>query len=403
MALKKRKILIPVAIIAFAIVVLMILGSMRPDPVQEGPQRLPVLVEYQEVEFETVQFEVLAQGNVMPRFQTQLAVEVSGRIVEVSPKFAAGGFFREGEELLKVDPFDYETALEEAKANLARAEAAVAEERARGQVAEAEWRSIEAGEAPELGLRRPQLASELANLRSAEARLSQAQRNLERTSVKAPFDGILQARNVNLGQFVPTNTVVGTLFGTNIAEIRLPLSDFDLSLINAPTGMLNPGDEQPEYPQVTLRAEVSGSAFEWHGELVRTEGVIDTGSRVTFGVVEIRDPYNRQSQQHAVPLTFGRFVHATIQGVEAGGLIRLPRYAVNSNHQVWIITDDRELQRKDVEVYRIARDTAYVTSGLESGEKVLLTQLDNPIPGLRVRLPEDVEPREREANDGGTE
>ncbi|WP_157980912.1 efflux RND transporter periplasmic adaptor subunit [Aliidiomarina shirensis] len=356
-------------------------------PPQETTERVPVLVEYHLAEPAEVQFTVPGQGNVIARHATQITAEVTGRIAWVSPKFVAGGFFAEGEPLLRIDAFDYETAHEEAKANLARAQASLAEERARGQVAEAEWRSIEAGEIPDLGLRRPQIASELANLQSAQARLAKAERDLERTEIKAPFAGVLQARNVNLGQYISVNTNVGTLFGTDVAEVRIPLSDFDLALVNVPTGR----DSDFVGPDVRLQANIGGRSQEWVGTLVRTEGVVDPDRRVTFAVVQVQDPYNRIEQQHPEPLTFGRFVRAEVKGIKVADLIELPRYAVNSNQQVWVITDENILEQRTVEVYRRNQNSAYISAGLNRGDKVMLTQLENPLNGMKVRTPDDLE------------
>ncbi|MCC5855329.1 MAG: efflux RND transporter periplasmic adaptor subunit [Idiomarina sp.] len=400
MAIRKRMIILPITILVVAVVLASILGGMRQAPVQETPVRPAVLVEYIAVEHKDETFRVPGQGNVMPRFETQLVSEVSGRIASVSPRFVTGGFFREGEVMLTLDRADYESELEEARANLARAQAAVAQERALGRVAESEWRSIEAGEIPELGLRQPQLASELANLRSAEARLNRAERNLERTEIRAPFDAVLQARNVNLGQFISMNTPVAMLYGTEIAEIRLPLTDYDLSFLDREAI----DSETSAGPAVTLRTEVAGQTREWRGALVRTDGILDPTSRVTFAVVEVQDPYNRQGPTHEVPLNFGRFVRAEINGITVSNLAELPRHAVNADGQVWVIDDERILSARSVTVYRADRQSVYISEGLEEGERVMITQLDNPLPGIRVRLPGDpllpVEPEEETDDEG---
>lgn len=388
MAVKKRLIIVPILIITAAILIFMALSSSRPTPPRQGVERLPVLVEYTVIEVGPVRFQVPTQGNVMPRFATQLTAEVGGRINWVSPRFVAGGFFSKGEVLLRIDDFDFRTALEEAKANLARAQAMVAEERARGQVAEAEWRSIQAGEIPELGLRRPQLASELANLQSAQARLAQAERNLERTEIKAPFNGVLQSRNVNLGQFIPANANIGAFFGTDVAEVRVALSEFDLALLPA----IEPGETVDTFPSAILTAEVAGESRQWQGHLIRTEGVIDADSRVTYAVIGVDDPYNLAEDADRSALPFGRFVRMQLQGIEVNDLVELPRYAVTSNQQVWVITPERTLELRDVDIFRRDRNAVYIRSGLAAGELVMLTQLENPLNGLRVRIPGEENP-----------
>ncbi|CUS48695.1 MAG: RND-type efflux system membrane fusion component [Idiomarinaceae bacterium HL-53] len=385
MTVHKRQIILPFVIVVAAVLIANVLGKMRPEPERSQPKRPPVLVEVVEVQKAPQTFVVDAYGTVNPRFQTQLVTEVSGRVVNVAPNFVAGGFFDEGDLLLEIDPSDYEAAYEEAKANLARAQAAVAQERALGRVAEAEWRSIEAGEIPELGLRQPQLASELANLRAAEAQLLRAERNLERTKVRAPFAGLLQAKQVNLGQYVGLGTPVGMFYGTELAEIRVPLTDYDFSFLD----QVLIDSESAAGPAVILRSEVAGEMREWRGNLVRTEGVLDPSSRVTYGVVRVQDPYNRLHSRHESPLQFGRFVTAEIQGISVDGLVEIPRYAVNADGNVWIVTEERLLESRSVTSYRIDEQTVFVASGLENGDRVMTTQLDNPIPGMKVRLPGD--------------
>ncbi|RTE87508.1 MULTISPECIES: efflux RND transporter periplasmic adaptor subunit [Gammaproteobacteria] len=385
MAVHKRQIILPFVIILFALFILVVLSSMRPQPMRGQPPRPAVLVEVVEVEKKDETFVVDGYGTVNPRYQTQIVTEVSGRVVRISEKFVAGGFFQEGEVLLEIDPSDYEANLEDARANVARAQSSLATERALGRVAEAEWRSIEAGEIPELGLRQPQLASELANLRAAEAQLDRAERNLERTVVRAPFSGLLQAKQANLGQYLGVGTSIGMFYGTEVAEVRVPLTDYDLSFLDQQ--MIN--SETSAGPSVSVTAEVAGEFRSWQGHLVRTEGVLDPTSRVIYGVVEIQDPYNREHRTHETPLQFGRFVTANVEGVTVQGLIELPRHAINTNGEVWVVTEERLLERREVVSYRLDEQTVFVSSGLENGELVMTTQLDNPLPGMKVRLPGD--------------
>jgi RND family efflux transporter MFP subunit len=385
----KKRIFLPIIILLLAVLIAIILAASRTAPERGGPERLPVLVNYETVAVADQQFSVASQGAVRPKYDTRLVAEVSGQVVHVSDRFVAGGYFEAGEVLVRIDPSDYEAAKEEAQANLKRAEAAVAEERARGRVAEAEWRSITEGEIPSLGLREPQLASELASLQSAQAQLAQAERNLERTYIRAPFAGVLQSRNVNLGQYVATNTEIGNLLATDVAEIRLPLTETDMAFLDVPTGL------QPDAagPEVTIAAEIAGQRYQWQGSLVRTEGVVESTSQVIYGVVEVRDPYNRKGPTHERVLPFGRFVEADVKGITMPNLIELPRTAVSSAGFVWVITDDEErvLERREVQIERRDRQSVYVSAGLAEGEKVLTTQLDNPITGQRVRITSDVE------------
>jgi hypothetical protein len=150
-----------------------------------------------------------------------------------------------------------------------------------------------------------------------------------------------------------------------------------------------PGDDPSLAPQVQLTSEVSGQQVSWYGRLVRTEGVLDMNSRVVYGVVEVADPYNRSGDSHPQPLRFGRFVQLSIAGKVAQNVYRIPRYALNQDNKVWTVDDDRRLQLKAVEVVRAEANQVYVESGLSNGDKVVLTQLANALPSMKVRLPDD--------------
>lgn len=390
MAFKKRA-LLPPLIILVAIAIVVLLMNLRPQIPMRSMERPAVLVEVQEAQPENINMIVAGQGNVQPKHTTNLVAQVSGQIVEISPNFQNGGFFNEGDVLLRIDPQDYEVALQNAKANLAQAKAALAEESARAQVAREEWESLELGEIPALGLREPQVASAVAAMQSAEAAVAKAQRDLDRTVIRAPFAGLLSNKNVDLGQFINVGSQIGQLMGTETAEIRVPLSDRDLAFLNLPST-----EQTDNFPRVQLRSEVAGVTHTWQGNLVRSEGVLDSNSRVIYGVVEVKDPYNRNGDTHPEILRFGRFVALDIEGLFVENVFRIPRYALTADGNVWLVDEDRRLQRQHVEVLRAEENAVVINEGLKAGDQVVLTQLANALPSMKVRLPGDPLPQQME-------
>lgn len=390
MKLKKRA-FIPPLIILVAIL-LAVLASMAAKPPEKKQQQKPaVMVEVKEVKARDMTFLVDSQGSATPKYSTTLLAEVSGQIVDVADKYNAGGFFKKGETLLQIDPSDYKVAVQQARAQLLQAQAALEEEKARARVAEEEWSQFTEGEAPALGLRKPQLASALAALESAEANLAMAERNLERTTIKAPYDSVLRSKQADLGQFVGAGTQIATLFGTEVAEIRLPLSDLDVTYLNLP-------EESQTEPKVLLESQVSGVDTQWLGKLVRTEGVLDEASRVIYGVVQVEDPYNLNGQTHEEPLRFGRFVQAQVEGQQVTGVMEVPTYAINPDGTVWTVADERKLQKREIEVIRTQANTSIVSEGLKEGDLVVLTQLKNALNGMKVRLEGDPLPEQMETS-----
>lgn len=380
MSPKRIKIILPIVIVVVAIALLLFLGKARQPAEQKEELPIGVLVDAITAQVEDIQYSIRSQGTVQPKLMTSLISEVNGRIIAVSDRFVEGGFFAKGDVLITIEQDDYLTAVKAAEANVARASASLEEEKARVRVAEEEWASFAEGVAPELGLRRPQLARELANVRSAEAELERAVRDLSRTEIKAPFAGMLQSRSVNLGQFVTRGSTLGMVFGTDIAEIRLPLTDHDIAFITLPP------NGNGEYPIVQLSAAIAGQLHQWQGALIRTEGVLDERSRVIYGVVQFNDPYQLLAAEAKEPLRFGRFVQAQVQGVTTQQVVVLPRNLLRPQNQVLLVDAENKLEFRDVVVQRSDDRYSYVANGLQAGDLLTISAMPNPLPGMQVRL-----------------
>ncbi|MBU2114907.1 MAG: efflux RND transporter periplasmic adaptor subunit [Gammaproteobacteria bacterium] len=392
MAAKIIKVLIPVGVVAIAIVAASSLTSMRKPPEKKEEQRQAILVTAQPVEQQDLVYRIESQGTVKPRLETSLVSEVNGRIVEVADNFVEGGFFNAGDLLVRVEQADYLTNVKAAEASLANAQSALEEEKARGRVAEEEWRSFTDGTAPELGLRRPQLAGALANVRSAEAELERAKRDLSRTEIRAPYAGMVRSRAVNLGQFITRGGSVGMIYGTDIAEIRLPITDNDAGFIQLPQSI----DAQFQ-PEVTLTAVVAGAVTQWPAKLVRTEGVLDERSRVIYAVAQVNDPYRRKTPG-ATPLRFGRFVQAQIMGNATTDVVVIPRHLLLAQQQVLVIDTDNQLQFRTVELERSDEQFAYIRSGFLATDRLATSAIANPLAGTLVRIAGEEQPAELAAD-----
>ncbi|WP_199611540.1 efflux RND transporter periplasmic adaptor subunit [Flocculibacter collagenilyticus] len=383
MSPKAKKIVLPILVLVGCVAVaLLFVGSKQP-PEKKEQKKTELLVETVTVEPQDVQFVVKSQGTVKPKIVTDLVSQVNGKVVEVSSKFVEGGFFKKGDILVSIEPADYITNVKSAEANLARAKASLEEEKARAKVAQKEWINFMEGNAPDLYLRKPQLARELANVRSAEAELERAERDLKRTKIRAPFDGMVKGKTADLGRFVSTGTNLATLYGTEVAEIRLSIPDNDLAYLTLPT--FNDGSMPVN---VTLSALVAGKIKTWQAKLVRSEGVIDEKSRVVYAVAQINDPYgrNKQSGNQKSELQFGRFVSAEIEGNTAENIVMIPRIALKQDSTVLIATPDNMVSIKSVDVVKTNVTHAYITSGIPAGSQVITTSIPNPMEGMLVKL-----------------
>jgi len=311
--------------------------------------------------------------------------EVNGRIIEVSPSFIVGGFVSKDDVLLRIDPRDYETNLLRAEASVKSAQSNLAQETGRAKVAEQEWKKTvrtkqRTQASKDLYLRKPQLDQALAQMLAAQADLNTARDNLERTSIRAPYDALIRTKHSELGQFVAAGTPLADLFSVEYAEVRLPIPQNKLDYLDLP----ELGTVQNGSP-VDLYTEVGGQVKHWNAYLHHTEGVFDARSRVLFSVARIEDPYGFQ-HPHPEPLRIGTFVNASIQGKELVDIVRLPRYIIRAGNNVWVIDETGLLRTRNVTLLRTGGDFVYVSAGLNDGELVSLTTLDNSFEGAEVRI-----------------
>ncbi|MDP2560054.1 efflux RND transporter periplasmic adaptor subunit [Psychrobium sp. 1_MG-2023] len=367
------RVLIPVLILLFFVIVAGAISSMKQQPEKKEQEVKAPLIDTYTVELKDQPLSLNSYGVLRPKHQTQIIAEVSGRIISVSERFASGGIAKKGTVLAQIDPSDYQAALIEAQANLVRAQAALQEEIARGKVAEVEWKQEKSILPPELGLRKPQLAREQANVRSAEALLARAERNLERTKVVAPYDALINQRQIDLGQFITTGAGLGSISSINHGEIRLPVSNEDYAFLV----------QNSETQTITLHREERGKIIEWSAKLIRDEGVIDEDSRMVHLVAEVENPYQQQPK-----LKFGTFLKAQMQSQVLKNIAVIPSYLYRDG-KVSIIDSDNILRERPVTLYKRDKNNVYISAGLNQGDLIAVTKIEHLYDGMPVRLSTD--------------
>ena len=372
----KKQIILPIVVLGLGIGALAGISALKKPPEEKPALDTTPLVSVEEIQFQPMMFNVSSYGVVNPKYNTNLVSQVMGEITYLSDSFVKGGFVKAGDILAKIDASDYEADLLDAQASIASAKAALVQERANVKVAETEWAQISNGTPTDLSLRKPQLAQEIAKLKSAEAGLHRAQRNLERTVIRAPYDSLVSSREVGLGSYVSKGTPLGALLSTDIAEVRLPLADKEIQYLEA----------KGVNATVELIGNFAGSKQEWIGKIVRSEGVVDSKSRMTYLVAEIVDPYGLKADKRE--LRYGTYVTANISGASAGEVTIVPRHLI-VNGQVAIMDDEKLLRYIDVTMLRQEGSKVVISDGLENGMKLITSALDYPIEGMKLALPED--------------
>jgi len=378
---------LPVAIIGAAVVISIAMNLLKPPPLKAESPDTALVVKTQLLQAADANLSVQSQGTVLPRTRTLLTSEVSGTVLQVSPQFVVGGTFKAGDLLLQIDPTDYKVALQRAKANLISMNAQLTFERARATQAEKEWAMTgrPAEEAPLLALRKPYLEEARANVLQAEAEVTQAQLKLERTAIRVPYTGMVSTKAVDIGQYVSVGTNLGETFAIDFAEVRLPLTKRDLSMMNS----FSQADRE-HHLQVTLLGSAHGTEKRWDARLVRSEGVIDKVNRSLYVVAQVDDPYARNSgdRTNANPLLMGTFVTAIIDGKSIANVFAVPRHALLEGSKIALVDDDQRLRLKSIEpiyadkqFYYLSRD---IDEGIDDGAEIIVSTIGVPIEGMKV-------------------
>ena len=371
-----RHLIIPVFILGIFLFLAATLMATAPVLEPSSVEKLATTVRVVEIQPKSVQLKVNSQGSVMPSTESQLIPEVSGRVSWMSPNLVAGGYFDDQEILIRVDDTDYKTKLDRAQANLTRAEA-------EQQHNEFEYRRMQSLVKRNL-VSRSQLENSLrayrvaeASLQDATANFNQAEQDLARTQIRAPFAGLVRSENVDIGQFVSRGSPIAIIYAGNQAEVRLPIADRQLAFLNIPVSIR--GEIPQEFqPEVTLTAQYAGQTLEWKGNIVRSEAEIDVSSRMVQLVARV------ESNSNPVPLTIGLFVTAEIQGLAANNIVVLPREALRNNNQVLVVDEDNKLRFRKISMLRLYQDDLLIKGGLNVGERVCISPIQTVIEGMIV-------------------
>lgn len=391
------KVMLPVLVLIACVATAKVVVANRPEP-QTRPQfKSTTSIDATRIEKSDFPVFIQTQGTVSPSRQGSLVPEVSGSIISVSPNFVVGGSFRKDEVLLEIDPRDFEIALTLTEATFAQAKAALAEETARATQASEDWKRLgRKGSPSSLTLRKPQMAAAQATQESARAEVRRAQLHLDRTKIKASYDGSVSAKNVDLGQYVSTGSTLGEIHAIDTAEIRLPLNNQQLGFITLP------GVGSSIKSEVTVNASVGGTEHTWNGSIVRSEGTIDPNSRQLFVVAQVDNPNNLASDRP--PLRVGQYVKANIAGKVLKDVFVIPRSALREEREVLVVDELNTLQAKTVNVIWKDASVAVINDGLETGDVISLTALGSVTNGTRVRATIDgvAPPNERQRPNSAT-
>ncbi|MBU4261209.1 MAG: efflux RND transporter periplasmic adaptor subunit [Proteobacteria bacterium] len=366
----------------------------RPRAERKPPQASAILVETAELHAAAHQVLVKAMGTVMPSQSVNLAARISGEIVSMQPELLPGGRFRTGEEILLIDPTDYELAVRQRRSDVAQAEYALKVEMGKQSVARSEYKLL--GETirqenEELVLREPQLKAGKAALDSALAALQQAELDLARTRIVSPFNSLVQERQVGLGSQISAGSNLVTLIDTDQYWVEVSIPADRLDWINIP----GTNSRQGSAVRIT---QLTG----WGGDAFRTGAVkslmagVDQQSRMARLLVEVKDPLCLQPDNKGKPqLTINTFVQVEIQGKTLPSAFRIPRSALHEGGLVWLMTEQHTLDIRPVKIAWDENEYVFVKNSLHDGDRLITTSLAAPVQGMALRTATDDKAEQR--------
>lgn len=354
----------------------------KAEKAEESPKGLAIFT--QPIERTDLQLTVNSQGEVRPRREISLASQIAGRVDRISPAFIDGGFVRKGEVLIRIEDADYKLAKIRAQSQVASAEQALIRVQAEAEIAKGDWEELGTGTPSPLALREPQLAEARAALEAAKAQLRDTELALERTVIRAPFDGRIRTKSVDIGQYVGPGQSLGVMFGTDIAEVSLPLTDAELGRL----GLSLAFEETAERPgpRVVFTASVAGKPRQWIGRVTRTAAAIDSQTRLVTAIATVEDPFGAGADGDA-PLAPGLFVDASIEGETLHDVLYAPRAALRKADQVYVADpEDSTLHIRIVDVIYSSPDGVYMRSGIDEGELAITSPVQAAFNGMNITI-----------------
>ncbi len=355
----------------------------KPKVNRRPPEKMAPLVKTAALQLETYTFSIPAMGTVMPAREITLEVPVSGEVVYLHPEFTEGGMLVQGMKILELDPEDYEVILQQKRKALAEAEYTYKLEQGHQDVARREW-SLLYGDQPiseeesDLALRKPHLEKVQIEIETARAELQQAKINLNKTSVKAPFNAIVLKKYVDLGSQVSQQEKLADLVGVDTYWVQVSLPVESLKWIQIPNGKQKTGSEV----EVLYRG-----SFLKSGRVIRLLPDLSAEGRMARLLIEVKDPLELQAKEQKQPmLLLGEYVRVSITGEELHNVFRIPRSALHNDREVWIFNKENKLEVRPVKTIWRDEDTVVVRNGFKEGEVLVTSNIAGPVPGMDLRV-----------------
>ncbi|MCX7553656.1 efflux RND transporter periplasmic adaptor subunit [Marinicella sp. S1101] len=374
-----KTIAISVLIIAAALLFSLLIFSTEPEAQREGAtNRTAMLVQTEAVAVGDFKPIITAMGTVMAAKEIDLQARVNGAVIKTSTQFIPGQIIQQDEMILQIDAADYETQKQQAMSELAQARADLQIEMGEQMAAKRDFdrlnRAVDETQ-KSLILRKPQLANAQARVQSAQAALTQAELNLQRTEIKAPFSAQILSTSVNIGSQVNSGDDLAELIGVETFWVEATVGVNQLAWI----------DSQQNAPAVKVVDDLAWPKDQYRmGELLSVVGEVDAATRMPRVLIVVDDPL-ALTDDDIPALTLGAYVLVHIPAKELQNVARIEREYVRKKDTLWLMID-KKLHIKELDV--IYRDNQHVYARNDDfvGKQMVITDLSRVAEGAALRL-----------------
>ncbi len=368
--------------ISAAVVASVYFMTHKPKPQRQKPPATTPLVEVREVNVGDHTVTLSALGTVIPAVEVTVQAQVTGEIVYKHPKFIEGGIIGKGEELLRIEPEDYELAVVSALAQVETAKAELKAEQGRQDVAKHEWELLKLDEESvssldkELALRRPQLRQKQAALDAAQAQLEKARLDLSRTKITAPCNAVIRSADVDVGDLASVQTRLATIAGTDAYRVRVSVPLDELKWIDLPGPQGEPGSP--------VRVHTVGGTTR-EGRVLSLMSDLGPESRMAGLLVEIKDPLCLEDGPGCDRLMIDEYVDVEILGRVVQDVVSVPRATLRNGSEIWLVSEDEKLDIVKTDVVWTDDKRALVRQ-VADGTRVVISDLATPVDGMPVQV-----------------
>jgi len=364
------------------------LYSTSPKTKKAEPVRPVPLVQAAGIRPGTEKVFIEVYGTVIPSKRITLQSEGEGRIIDQHPDLVPGGVIHQGDMVIQIDPADYELRVNESRAELQEAMFELDLEQGKQVIAEREWKLMEkeittTASGKSLALREPHLRLVKAKVDKAKSRLAAAELELSRTTVTAPFNALVLEEFVDRGQLVSKQTPIATLVGTDQFRVQVSVPVSVLQRISLPNGSGQPGSSAE-----VVFEPVSGEAVVRQGHVLKIMGDLDTEGGMARVLVVIDDPLGIGSRVRDGRVLLGSYVRVKIDGGTFDNIYAIPREALREGDVIWLYDSTGKLQVRNVNILWRRKDDVLARVDIKQGEKLILSRLRSPLPGMTVRSAE---------------